>query len=69
MWRRLEQRKTHRPNYTGQLCLARLVGKPHDRGELIRPSLGKHYFLYVELKLHQLNQFSLAPPVPGQKVH
>ncbi len=69
MWRRLEQGKIHRPNHTEQLCLARLEGQPHDRGALILPALGKHYFLYVELKPHQLNQFSIAPPIAWQKVH
>jgi len=69
MWRRLEQRKIHGPNHTEQLCLAGLEGQPHDRAALIRPTVGKHYFLNVELKLHQLNQFSYAPPIPGQKVH
>jgi hypothetical protein len=69
MWRRLEQHKIHRPNHTEQLCLARLEGEPHDRGALILAALGKHYFLYVELKLHQLNQFSFAAPIPGKKVH
>jgi len=69
MWRRLEQRKIHRPNHAEQLCLARLEGQPHERGAPIRPALGKHSFLYAELKLHQLNQFSFAPPVSGQRVH
>jgi len=69
MWRWFEQRKIHRPNDTEQLCLARREGRPHDREALIRPVPGKHYFLNVELKLHQLNQFSYAPPIPGQKVH
>jgi hypothetical protein len=69
MWRQTEQRKIHQTNHTEQLCLARLEGELRDRGALIRGALGKHYFLYVELKLHQLNQFSFAQPIPGQKVH
>jgi hypothetical protein len=69
MWRLLEQRKIRRPSHTEELCLARLEGQPHDRVALMRPALGKHYFLYDELKPHQLNQFSFAPPIRGQKVH
>jgi hypothetical protein len=65
MWRGLEQRQIRRPNYTKQLCLARLEGQPDDCGALIRIGLGKHYFLCVELKLHQLNQFYFAPLIPG----
>jgi len=69
MWRRLEQPKIHELNSTEQMCLARLEGQPHDCGTLIRPVPGKHYFLYLELKPHQLDQFSFTPPIPGQRVH
>jgi len=68
MWRRLEQHKIHQPNHTERLCLARLEGEPHDRGALILAALGKHYFLYVESKLHQLNQFSFAPAHPREEM-
>jgi hypothetical protein len=69
MSRRIEQREIHQPNYPERLCLARLEGLPHDRGAMITPGFGTHCFLYVELKLHQLNPFSFSPPIPGQKVH
>lgn len=48
---------------------ARLEAHPHDRGALIPPAVGKHYFLNFELLLYQLAQFSFAPPIPEQKVH
>jgi hypothetical protein len=69
MWRRIEKNKIYRPKNVKQFHVARLEGQPHDRGALMRAALGKHYFLNVELKLHQLNQFFFAPPIRGQKVH
>jgi len=69
MWPRLEQRKIHELNSAEQLCLARLEGQPHDCGVLIGPVPGKHYFLYLELQLHQLDQFFFTPPTAGQRVH
>jgi hypothetical protein len=69
MWRRFEKNKTYRPKNVKQFHVARLEGQPHDRGALMRAALGKHYFLNVELKLHQLNQFFFGPPIRGQKVH
>ncbi len=69
MWRRFEQNAICRPKNEKQFQVACLEGQPHDRGTQIRPALGKHYFLHGELKLDQLDQFSFAPPIPGQKVH
>jgi hypothetical protein len=36
---------------------------------MISRGFGTYYFLYVELKLDQLNQFSFSLPISGQKVH
>jgi hypothetical protein len=68
MWRRFEKNKICRPKNVKQFQITRLEGQPHERGALMRVVLGIHYFLNVELKLHQLNQFSLASSISGQKV-
>ncbi len=69
MWRRFEHNKIYRPMNVKQFQEARLEAHPHDRGALIPPAVGKHYFLNFELPLYQLAQFSFAPPIPEQKVH
>src|SRR5207245_9272327 len=69
MWRRFEQNAICRPKNEKQFQVACPEGQPLDRGTQIRPALGKPYFLYRELKLDQLDQFSFSPPVPGQKLH
>src|SRR5260370_13816676 len=68
MWRRLEQRKLHRPNYTKQLCPVRLESQPYDRAAMIRPVPGKHYFLCAETKLHPFDHVCFAPPILVQNV-
>jgi hypothetical protein len=68
MWQRLEQRKIHGPDDTEQLCLGRLEGQVRDSVALIRPVLGKHYFLYVELKAEQLDRLSFVPFISGQRI-
>jgi hypothetical protein len=69
MWQRLEQRKIHGSDDTEQLCVDRLEGQTHDRAALIRPVLGKHYFLYAELKAERLDRFSFFPLVSGQRIY
>jgi len=69
MWLRIEQNETYQPKNAEQFQVVRREDQPHDRGAQIRPALGRHNFLYVELELHKLNHFSFALTVPGQWVH
>jgi hypothetical protein len=58
----------HSSKDAGQLFLSGLEGQAHNRVALIRPVLGEHYFLYVELKAEQLDRLSFFPLISGQRI-